>query len=117
VADELDDDAWRPEKIESYWHSGFVSSVVVNSPAMSYHRKPSYGDVVKCVSTWHTAVNSKSYLDRSMSKEYGELSRGRAQVDPGAKIFTRLPLSTSHSARIPAIDVNHCATVISGEVP
>jgi hypothetical protein len=52
-----------------------------------------------------------------MSKEYGELSRDRAQVDPGAKIFTRSPLSTGHSARIPAIDVNHGATVISGEVP
>jgi hypothetical protein len=51
-----------------------------------------------------------------MSKGYGELSRGRTQVDPGAKIFTRPQLSTIHSARIPAIDVNHSATVIGGEV-
>ena len=50
-----------------------------------------------------------------MSKWYGELSRDRTQVDPGANIFTRSPLSTSHSARITATDVNHGATVVGGE--
>jgi hypothetical protein len=56
VAGELDDDARRSKKIESYRCSGFVSSVMVNSPTMSKNRKPSYCDVVKCFSTWHTAV-------------------------------------------------------------
>jgi hypothetical protein len=59
---------------------------------------------------------ARSYPDQSMSKGYGELSRGQTQVDPGAKIFTRPQLSTIHSARIPAIDVNHGVTVIGGEV-
>jgi hypothetical protein len=59
---------------------------------------------------------ARSYPDRSMSKGYGELSRGRTQVDPGAKIFTRSPLSTGYSAQILAIDMNHGATVIGGEV-
>jgi hypothetical protein len=50
------------------------------------------------------------------ARGYGELSRGRTQVDPDAKIFTRPPLSTIHSARILTIDVNHSATDIGGEV-
>jgi hypothetical protein len=46
----------------------------------------------------------------------GELIRGQTQADPGTKIFTRSQLSTIHSARIPAIIMNHSATVIGGEV-
>jgi hypothetical protein len=34
---------------EEHWRSGFVSSVVATSPAMSNYRKPSYCDVVKCL--------------------------------------------------------------------
>jgi hypothetical protein len=56
VAGDFSGGARRSEEVESYWRSEFVSSVVANSPAMSYHRKPSYGDVVKCVSTWRTTV-------------------------------------------------------------
>ena len=56
MAGDFSGDARRSEEVESYWRSGFVSSVVANSPVMSYHRKPSYDDVVKCVSTWRTAV-------------------------------------------------------------
>jgi hypothetical protein len=41
---------------KSYWRSGFVSSVVANSPAMSKYRKLSHCNVVKCFSTWRTAA-------------------------------------------------------------
>jgi hypothetical protein len=46
---------------------------------------------------------------------YGELSRDRARVDPGAKIFTRPRLSASHGARIAAADMNRGAEVAGDE--
>jgi hypothetical protein len=48
---------------------------------------------------------------------HGELSRDRARVDPGAKIFTRPRLSASHGARIAAAGVNCGAEVAGDELP
>ena len=62
---------------------------------------------------WPTVARSIP-TDRRASG-YGELSRDRARVDPGAKIFTRPRLSASHSARITAAGMNHGATVTGGE--
>jgi hypothetical protein len=59
---------------------------------------------------------ARSYPDRSVSKWYGELIRDRTQVDLGAKIFTRSPLSISHIVRIMTTDVNRSATVVGDEV-
>jgi hypothetical protein len=79
----LAEQCWRPEEIESYWRSVLVSYAVANSPAMSYHRKPRYGDVVKCISTWRTTViGRRRGLIRSVDAEgrYGEPSYDRTTV-------------------------------------
>jgi hypothetical protein len=91
---------------------------MATSPTMSNYHKPSYCDVVKCLvrgaRQWSTN-DGEVYPNRPVRKWYGEPSCGRTQVDPGTMIFTRSSLSTSHSARITATDVNCGATVVGGE--
>jgi hypothetical protein len=60
---------------------------------------------------------ARSILTDRRASGHCELSRDRARVDLGAKIFTRPRLSASHNARITAAGVNRGAEVAGDELP
>jgi hypothetical protein len=88
-----------------YWRSGFVSSVVATSPAMSNYRKPSYCDVVKCLDTRRRISRQPSPVSLSapVARQGGMVSLATTRLKliqtPRFLPTHRYPQSTAHESR------------------